>query len=126
MQKSLPLPGGFLYLGMPRPFLILIAALLLTAQTHAQPTIRNVGDIPFDPALDDTSFHLADSNRVFQYYNTCSWWLEHKSNYRDAFQKAACKLSPAQTPNQSGRHLSIRHLPSVRSDLPGLSRLVPV
>ena len=46
---------------------------------------RDVGDIPFDPALDDTSFHLADSNHVFQYYNTRSWWLENRRTYLDSF-----------------------------------------
>jgi hypothetical protein len=40
----------------------------------------NVGDISFDPALDDTSFHLHDSTRVFQYYNSAAYWLDHKES----------------------------------------------
>src|SRR6266567_1764707 len=37
-----------------------------------------VGDIPFDPLIDDPSFRICDSRRVFQYYNTGSWYLDHK------------------------------------------------
>lgn len=40
----------------------------------------NVGDIAFNPALDDTSFHLHDSTRVWQYYNSAAYWLDHKDS----------------------------------------------
>ena len=67
---------------MPRLLLLL---LLPFAYTQAQPTIDpqrhdNVGDIAFDPALDDPSFHLHDSTRVWQYYNSTAYWLDHKDS----------------------------------------------
>jgi hypothetical protein len=40
----------------------------------------NVGDIAFNPALDDPSFHLHDSTRVWQYYNSAAYWLDHKDS----------------------------------------------
>lgn len=88
---------------MPR--LLLILLLLAGLQTQAQSL--NVGDIPFDPNLDDPNFHLNDSTRVFQYYNSNSWWLDHKDAYRTLFQKAACVLKP--DPTQSG-WLTIRFI----------------
>jgi hypothetical protein len=54
----------------------LLLLLLWCAHVQAQ----NVGDIAFDPALDDTSFHLHDSTRVFQYYNSVAYWLDHKDS----------------------------------------------
>jgi hypothetical protein len=64
--------------------LLLLILLSPFAYTQAQPTSPqrhdNVGDIAFDPALDDPSFHLHDSTRVFQYYNGASYWLDHKDS----------------------------------------------
>jgi hypothetical protein len=67
---------------MPR--LLFLILLLPFASTQAQPITPpqrhdNVGDIPFDPALDDTSFHLHDSAHVWQYYNG-TYWLDHKDS----------------------------------------------
>lgn len=107
---------------MPRLLLILTAALLLQASTHAQPPMSSVGDIPFNPALDDTSFHLADSNHIFQYYNTRSWWLEHKSTYRDAFIQATRDLP--QSANQSG-WLTIRFIVNAQTQT-GRFRLLAI
>jgi hypothetical protein len=107
---------------MPRLLLILV---LIAAHTQAQQPstqsksqapdasqLLNVGDIPFDPALDDPNFHLNDSSRVFQYYNSNSWWLDHKDAYRNLFIKAACELPPipaVQARTQSG-WLTIRFI----------------
>ena len=87
---------------MPRLLLIL----LLLAGLHTQAQSLNVGDIPFDPSLDDPNFHLNDSTRVFQYYNSSSWWLDHKDTYRDLF-KTASNNSP--NPTQNG-WLTIRFI----------------
>jgi len=114
---------------MPRLLLIL---LLLAALPHAQsqpqprPQVAspqtqqalNVGDIPFDPALDDPHFQLNDSTRVFQYYNSNSWWLDHKSAYRALFLKAAGELPAgpsAQTQTQNG-WLTIRFIVNARGE----------
>jgi|SRR6185437_47754 len=67
----------------------------------------NVGDIPFDPGIDDPQFQLNDSTRVFQYYNSNSWWLDHKDAYHDLFIKATGKWTAA--PTQSG-WLTIRFI----------------
>jgi len=89
---------------MPRYLPILIAFLAIShAQTqaqiqpHNQFPAMNVGDIPFDPALDDTSFHIADSNHIFQYYQARSWWLENKKEYESAFLNTSLPRSPDQS-----------------------------
>jgi len=53
-------------------FIFLLCCTRVQAQT--------VGDIAFDPALDDPSFHLHDSTRVWQYYNSAAYWLDHKDS----------------------------------------------
>jgi hypothetical protein len=68
---------------MPRLFLLIFLLPLAHAQAQPVPHTKppaNVGDIAFDPALDDTSFHLHDSIRVFQYYNSAAYWLDHKDS----------------------------------------------
>ncbi len=57
-----------------RLLIFLFSCFGATAQRH-----DNVGDIAFDPALDDTSFHLHDSTRVWQYYNS-AYWIDHKDS----------------------------------------------
>lgn len=37
-----------------------------------------VGDIPYDPAIDDPAFKVSDSQWVLQYYNSGSYYLHHK------------------------------------------------
>lgn len=39
---------------------------------------KQVGDISYDPAIDDPAFTICDSQRVFQYYNTRSYYKVHK------------------------------------------------
>jgi hypothetical protein len=59
-----------------------------------------VGDIFFGKAIDDSSFLICDSSRVFQYYNTDSYFLNHKDSFRIYF---LTHFIPApDTPGQSG------------------------
>jgi hypothetical protein len=75
---------------MERIFMCLLVAfsfLSSTAQPPSSPPSPRlpshaVGDIPFDPALDDSAFHLCDSSRVFQYYNTEAYFLDNKDSLR--------------------------------------------
>jgi hypothetical protein len=65
--------------------LLLLIFLLPFSHPQAQPAPMkkppaNVGDISFDPAIDDTSFHLHDSTHVWQYYNSAAYWLDHKDS----------------------------------------------
>lgn len=63
--------------------LLLLICLLPLIHAQAQPASShpaNVGDIAFDPALDDTSFHFHDSTHVWQYYNSAAYWLDHKDS----------------------------------------------
>jgi hypothetical protein len=105
---------------MPRPFVILILVLLAArppaqAQAQAQPAssqpqpqpaeshpATDVGNIAFDPALDDPHFHIHDSTRMFQYYSSTAQWLDHKEAYRRVFAKTACELPGAIAQTQSG------------------------
>jgi hypothetical protein len=63
----------------------------------------NVGDIAFDPALDDPSFHLHDSTRVWQYYNSAAYWLDHKDSVtrfiRSRYHPPANATKKANGPN---------------------------
>jgi hypothetical protein len=86
------------------------------AYTQAQPTSPqrhdNVGDIAFDPALDDTSFHLHDSTRVWQYYNS-AYWLDHKDSItrfiRDRYHPPVDAANSTTAANQNG-WLTIRFI----------------
>ncbi|OQP59554.1 hypothetical protein A3860_37205 [Niastella vici] len=57
----------------------------------------NVGDISYNAALDDSTFIVCNPKRVFQYYNTGSYYRQHKreiehyfkSRYQPAVQNAA-------------------------------------
>jgi hypothetical protein len=48
--------------------------LILCRSALAQQT----GDIAADPTIDDPAFTVCDSQRVFQYYNTASYYKDHK------------------------------------------------
>jgi hypothetical protein len=69
---------------------------------------RQVGDIPYDPLIDDPAFTVCDAQRVFQYYNTRSYFKDHKreivnyfvNNYRAGLDTTA---------NQTG-YLTIRFI----------------
>jgi hypothetical protein len=53
---------------------------------------QQVGDITYDPSVDDPAFTICDSQRVFQYYNTGSYYKDHKKEivrYLTTHYKAA-------------------------------------
>ena len=45
----------------------------------------SVGDIIFNKSIDDSSFRLCDPARVFQYYNTDAYFLDHKDSFSRYF-----------------------------------------
>ena len=57
------------------------------AQTVAPPDQfpAQVGDIAFDPAIDDPSFRVCDSQQVYQYYMMSSYYRRHKRAIADYF-----------------------------------------
>jgi hypothetical protein len=67
----------------------------------------NTGDIPFDAALDDTSFTVCNPQIVFQYYNTDSWYKQHKRAIERYFKNNYQPTNP--TDDQSG-YLTIRFI----------------
>lgn len=97
--------------------LLLLILLSPFAYTQAQPTSPqrpdNVGDIAFDPALDDPSFHLHDSTRVWQYYNSPAYWLDHKDSItrfiRDRYHPPADAANSTTPANDDG-WLTIRFI----------------
>jgi hypothetical protein len=54
---------------------------------------RQVGDIPYDSAIDDPAFRVSDSQWVLQYYNSGSYYLHHKKEivryFMDHYQPGA-------------------------------------
>ncbi|MVT08393.1 hypothetical protein [Chitinophaga tropicalis] len=52
--------------------------LVLIISAYAQTFPENVGDIPFDSLQDDPSFVVCNPKQVFQYYNTGSYYKDHK------------------------------------------------
>jgi hypothetical protein len=58
-------------------FLFLSLCLPVFAQTTIFPD--NVGDIPFDSLKDDPGFVVCNEKMVFQYYNTKSYYKDHKN-----------------------------------------------
>ncbi|HJT75475.1 MAG TPA: hypothetical protein VJ720_15670 [Chitinophaga sp.] len=53
-------------------------ALIIPAYAQKQTFSENVGDIPFDSLQDDPSFVVCNPRIVFQYYNTGSYYKDHK------------------------------------------------
>ena len=84
--------------------LILTAGNTLSAQTDSFPL--NTGDINFDASLDDPGFIICDPNNVFQYYNTGSYYKQHKREIEQYFKR---NYRPAQTAEQTG-YLTIRFI----------------
>lgn len=79
MIKSCRLPG-----------LVLMALMAIGRPALAQSAgpdrfLAQVGDIAFDPSLDDPSFKICDSQRVYQYYNMFSYYSRHKREIADYF-----------------------------------------
>jgi len=59
------------------PFLLLLLSLQGSAQETTFP--ENVGEIPFDSLQDDPHFTICNEKQVFQYYNTNSYYKDHKN-----------------------------------------------
>jgi hypothetical protein len=67
----------------------------------------NTGDIAFNAALDDSSFIVCNPKVVFQYYNTGSYYKQHKREIEQYFKS---RYQPAvQTGDQTG-YLTIRFI----------------
>jgi hypothetical protein len=60
----------------------------LLAQTERVDSFPlNTGDIAFNAALDDSSFVICNPNVVFQYYNTGSYYKQHKREIEQYFKR---------------------------------------
>lgn len=87
------------------------------AQTNAPPPLsidnlpENIGDIAFDPQLDDSTFVLGNPNIVLQYYNTRSYYKDHKKEILTYFKSKY--NPPADTSKQNG-YLTIRFIINVK------------
>jgi hypothetical protein len=68
---------------------------------------QQVGDITYDPKVDDPAFTVCDSQRVFQYYNTASYYKDHKKEIARYFT-SHYKAAPGAT-DQTG-YLTIRFI----------------
>lgn len=87
-------------------FLIITGSQSVLAQTN-EPVYQvtdsfpaNTGDIPFDATLDDAGFKVCNPQIVFQYYNTESWYKQHKRAIEHYFKN---KYQPTiQTDEQTG------------------------
>lgn len=75
------------------------------AQADSLP--KQVGDISFDPAIDDPAFTICDSQRVLQYYNTVSYYKDHKREIVRYFRQRF--HPPPGMPGQTG-YLTIRFI----------------
>jgi hypothetical protein len=95
----------YISLRMKKTCILLFIIANLTA--HSQNTTHfpnHVGDISFDPALDDPSFNICDSQYIFQYYNTQSWYLDHKKEIARYFTE---NYKPSDTLHGTG-YVTIR------------------
>jgi hypothetical protein len=93
--------------------LMLTASTTLFAQGSAAPYKGvdsfplNTGDIAFDATLDDPAFTVCNPKAVFQYYNTGSYYKQHKREIEQYFKR---NYRPAkQTTEQTG-YLTIRFI----------------
>lgn len=67
----------------------------------------NTGDIAFNAALDDSSFIVCNPNVVFQYYNTVSYYKQHKREIEQYFKRNYDQ--PVQATGQTG-YITIRFI----------------
>lgn len=58
---------------------ILFLSLCLPVFAQSSTFPDNVGDIPFDSLRDDPAFVVCNEKQVFQYYNTNSYYKDHKN-----------------------------------------------
>jgi hypothetical protein len=68
---------------------------------------QQVGDIHFSAALDDPAFVVCDTQWVFQYYNTGSWYKEHKRSIEQYFREHYNSPTIADSTTQTG-YITIR------------------
>lgn len=57
---------------------IVLLCFITPALAQQQPFPENVGDIPFDSLQDDPGFVVCNPKQVLQYYNTTSYYKDHK------------------------------------------------
>jgi hypothetical protein len=90
-------------------FVFLVSCLAASSQnnTAAQNFPENVGDIPFDASLDDPAFMVCKPELVFQYYNTGSYYKDHKKEIAQYFINRF--IAPADTLHQTG-YITIRFM----------------
>jgi hypothetical protein len=90
-------------------FLFLISGLDACSQnsTDVQKFPEQVGDISFDPAVDAPSFTVCNPKVVFQYYNTGSYYKDHKKEIAQHFTSRYVR--PVDTLHQTG-YLTIRFI----------------
>ena len=104
-------------LAQPRPigkltgwllFIMITGSTSLVAQTGRVDSFPlNTGDIEFNAAWDDSTFIVCNPNAVFQYYNTGSYYKQHK---REIEQYLKRNFRPAvQTAGQTG-YITIRFI----------------
>jgi hypothetical protein len=84
--------------------LVIINSYLTATSQNTFP--RNVGDISFDPMMDDPSFHICDSQNIFQYYYARSWYLDNKKSIAQYF---TAHYSPSDSLQESG-YITIRFI----------------
>jgi hypothetical protein len=84
------------------PFLYILA--LTALHTRAQPPTRKdsfpaqVGEIHYLPGTDDPTFNPCNPNRILEYYNTGSWYLEHKRSIESWFRDRYKPPTPSNNP----------------------------
>lgn len=82
----------------------------LHAQSHAanykvDSFPANVGDIAYDPALDDSGYHICNPQVVLQYYNTPSYYKNNKRTIELHFKN---RYKPPVTTDEQSGFLTIR------------------
>jgi hypothetical protein len=88
--------------------LLLTGSTKLFAQTDRVDSFPlNTGDIAFNAALDDSSFIICNPNVVFQYYNTVSYYKQHKREIEQYFKRNYHQ--PAQAARQTG-YITVRFI----------------
>jgi len=90
-------------------FLFLLSCFAACSQnsTDVQKFPEQVGDITFDAAIDDPAFTVCNPKVVFQYYNTGSYYKDHKKEIAQYFTSRYVR--PADTLYQTG-YLTIRFI----------------
>ncbi|AEW00085.1 hypothetical protein A4D02_28870 [Niastella koreensis] len=67
----------------------------------------NTGDLAFNAALDDPGFTVCNSKIVFQYYNTGSYYKQHKREIEHYFKNS---YKPVVDPAGGNGYLTIRFI----------------